>query len=120
MNAHHGTIDHLDVTVVSFGNRVHDAIPAAYLAPAFEAGRTGAVALRQIAPRCTRAQDSENAVQHPSVVTGRDAAWPVRKKKFDHGPFKVRQVVTSAHMKAPTVWKLESHRRSLVIPYMVT
>ena len=120
MNAHHGTIDHLDIAVVGLGNRVHDAVPHARLAPANEAivaGRVRTVAFRQVAPRRTRTQHPENPAQHPPVVNARNATRLVRKKRFDDRPFEVRQVVTSTHVKAPTVWKLESHRERFVNPF---
>jgi len=45
MYAHYGTVNHLGVTVVGLGNRVHDLVPNAGLAPAVKAiiaGRVGA------------------------------------------------------------------------------
>ena len=114
MNTHHGGVDHLDIAVIGLRKRVHDAVPHTGLAPVDEAivaGRVWAVAFRQVAPRCTRTQDPENAVQHPPVVNTWNTARLVRKKRFDDRPFEARQIITSAHAKAPTVWKLESHNR---------
>ena len=120
MNTHHGGVDHLDVAIEGLGNRVHDAIPHTRLAPADEAvvtGDIGAIAFRKIAPRRTGAQHPEDAVQNPPVVNTRHAARFVRKKRFDDRPFEVRQIVAPAHVKAPTVWKPESHRERFVNPF---
>lgn len=106
MNAHHGTVDHLGVTVVSFGNSVHDAVPDACLAPAVEAivaGRVRAITLRQIAPRRAQAQHPEDAIQHASVVNTRNATRLIGKKRVNHGSFKVRKVTASTHVQVPTV-----------------
>ena len=120
MNAHHGTVYHLDIAVIGFGNRDHDAVPDPRLAPTIEAvvaRRIRAVSLRQVAPRRAGAQHPENAAQHPPVVNARHAARLVRKKRFDDRPFEVRQIVASAHVYAPTVWKLESHNGGFVNPF---
>ena len=120
MNAHDRGVDHLDIAVVGLRDGVHEPIPMAGLAPAVEAivaGRVGAVALRQIAPRRARAQHPEDAVQNPPVVDPRHAPWLVRKKRLDDRPFKIRKVIASAHDQAPTVWKLESQCGRFVYPF---
>lgn len=59
MDAHAGPVDHLDVTIISLCNGVHDPVPDAGLGPTAEpvvAGRGRAVATRQISPRRTSAR----------------------------------------------------------------
>lgn len=106
MNAYDGRVDHLDITFSSLGDCVHDAVPDAGFAPPQEAvvaGRVRAVPLRKIAPWRTRAQYPEDTAQHPPVVDTRHAARIVRKQKVDDRPVEVGQVISSAHVQAPTV-----------------
>jgi hypothetical protein len=65
MNAHNGRVDHLDGSIMSSSQCVHDPAPHASPTPANEAivaSGVGAERLRQIAPRCARSQDPKDAI----------------------------------------------------------
>jgi len=56
VHAHDSRIYHLQRRIMSGRQRIHDPVPDASPSPANEAivaSRMGAIALRQIAPRCT-------------------------------------------------------------------
>jgi hypothetical protein len=70
MNAHRG-VDHLDGSIMSSSQCVHDPAPHASPPPANEAivaSGIGAELLRQIAPRCAKSQDPKIAIQDTAVV----------------------------------------------------
>jgi hypothetical protein len=75
MNPDRRRVDHLDVAVVSLGNRVQKPVPNARLAPAVEAvhaGRVRAVAGGDVSPGRARAQPPEDPVQHAPVIDARN------------------------------------------------
>ena len=97
-----GAVDHLDVAFVRGGDRIHQPVPNTRLSPSHEAivaGGARAIALRQVAPRCTRAQHPEDAADHPAVIDARHASRLVGQERLDHAPLEVGQVV-SAHADA--------------------
>ncbi len=95
-----GGVDHLDVTVVSLCDRVHQTIPNACRPPAVVDRGRRAVARRHVRPWHTRAKAPEHAVQHPPVIDPRHPTRLVGKMRLDRLPLEVRQVV-AAHRKAP-------------------
>jgi hypothetical protein len=56
---------------------------------------SSAIALGQVAPRRTRAQHPEDAIQHPSVIDTRHASRLIGQKWLDHAPLEVRQVISA-------------------------
>jgi len=119
MHADGRAVDHLHIALVGGGDGIHQPIPDARFAPAYEAvvaGRVGAITLRKIAPRRARAQHPKDAVQNPSVIDPRYAARPIGQQRRDRLPFEFRQLV-SAHDPAPAVRKLESHPRRRGNPF---
>ena len=89
-------VDHLHGRIVSGCECIHDLIPDACLPPADEAivaGGMGSVAVWQIAPRRTRSQDPEYAVENAPVVHTGNAAWPVGKHRPDGAPRAVSKFV---------------------------
>ena len=69
MHALHGAVDDLNLAVASLDDRVHEPLPHSGLGPALEAnvaGRRGPMALRR-----ERAQDPDDAVQDPPMVSRR-------------------------------------------------
>ena len=80
------------------GDGVHHPIPHACFPPSNEAVAAGgarAVTLRQVAPRRTRTQHPEDAVQHTPVIDARHASRLVRQQRFDHAPLDVGQVISA-------------------------
>jgi hypothetical protein len=111
MHADDGGVDHLDSGIVGYGKRVYDAAPDARPAPSDEAivtGGVGAKMIRQIAPRCSGAQDPEYAIEDTPVVYPRNATWLVRQDGPDGNPFMISEFV--AHDSSPQFWKFESRR----------
>lgn len=109
MDAHDRAVDHLDLAIVGFDDAVHQAIPDACLAPPVEAivgGRVRPISLRQIAPRSTRAQHPEDAVENAAIVGRLAASTVLGQKRFDDAPLEVRQVV--AHDSSSGASQLES------------
>lgn len=95
-------VDHLDVAITRGGDRIHHPIPDARFPPSHEApvaGGARAVALRQAAPRRTRTQHPEDAVQHTPVIDARHASWFVGQQRLNYAPFEFGQVI-SAHVTA--------------------
>ena len=62
--------------------------------------------IRQIAPRCSGAQDPEYAVEDTPVVYPRNATWFVRQHEPDGNPLMISEFV--AHDSSPQFWKFES------------
>ena len=107
MHADDGGVDHLDSGIVGYGKRVYDAAPDARPAPSDEAivtGGVGAKMIRQIAPRCSGAQDPEYAIEDTPVVYPRNATWLVRQDGPDGNPFMISEFV--AHDSSPQFWNL--------------
>jgi hypothetical protein len=108
-------VDHLDVAVISLGDRVHHPVPHACPSPAHEAvvtGRPRPIALGQVAPRRTRTQHPENTVQQPPVIAPWYAPRLVRQQRRDHAPFEIGQII-AAH--AATLNQIKA---ALGIPFM--
>ena len=102
MDPNGGAVDHLDFAVVRDSDGVHQPVPHARLPPSHEAVVTGgawAIALRQVAPRCTRPQYPEDAVQHVAVIDARHSSRLVGQQRLDNAPLEVGQIV-SAHADA--------------------
>ena len=96
---------------MGYGKRVYDAAPDARPAPSDEAivtGGVGAKMIRQIAPRCSGAQDPEYAIEDTPVVYPRNATWLVRQHGPDGNPFMISEFVV--HDSSPQFWKFESRR----------
>lgn len=111
VGANGGAVDHLDVAIVGGADGVHQPVPYARLPPSHEAvvaGGARTVALRQVAPRRSRSQHPEDAVQHAAVIDARHASRLVGQQRLDHAPLEVGQVV-SAHADAESetraIWK---------------
>jgi hypothetical protein len=54
---------------------------------------TAAEIVRQIAPRCARTQDPNDAVEHAAVIYTRHAARLVRQERLDGDPFIIGEFV---------------------------
>ena len=109
MHAHDRAVDHLHVAVMRLHDGIHQPIPDSSLAPAVEAivgRRVRPVSLGHIAPRRTRAQHPEDAVEHAPAFLRLDAAPLCRQQRFDDAPLEVREIV--AHDPGPDVWQRES------------
>gem|GEM_PF-2371925 len=81
VGANGGAVDHLDGAVVGGGDGVHQPVPDTCLSPAHEAvvaGSAWAIPFGQVAPRGTRSQHPEDAVQHSPVIDARHATGLVR------------------------------------------
>ena len=103
MHAHDRAIDHLNFAPMGLGNRRHQPVPDASLAPAIKAivgGRVGSIPFRQIPPRRSRPQNPEDAIHNPSIILRLLATPPLRKYWLDDTPLEIRQVV--AHDQAPS------------------
>jgi hypothetical protein len=80
-------VDHLDLAVVRGTDGVHQPVPHACLPPSVEAvvaGGSRTIAPRQVAPRRSRSQHPEDAVQHPPVIDARHALALVRQQRLDY------------------------------------
>src|ERR1700753_4234423 len=107
MHADNRSVDHLDSGIVGSGKRVYDAAPNTSPPPSNEAVVAGGVRtkrLRQITPRCSRAQDPENAIEDTTVVHARNATRLVRQHCLDGGPLIIREFV--AHDSSPRFGRL--------------
>jgi hypothetical protein len=66
MHSDNRRVDHLNRCVVRCGQRAHDSAPDASSPPPDEAIIGGSMRLQasaQVAPRCARAQDAEDAIE---------------------------------------------------------
>src|ERR1700730_10204087 len=71
MHPHNRRVDHLDGSIMSGSNSVHEPAPYTSPSPANDAviaGSGGNVTFRQIAARGTGSQYPDDAVQAPSIV----------------------------------------------------
>ena len=96
VHAHDRRIDHLNRRIMSGGQRIHDPVPDACPPPADEAivaSRGRSIALRQIAPRCARSQDPEDAIEDTPVVYAGNAARFVREHRSDNAPLIIAEFV---------------------------
>src|SRR5215204_3423545 len=104
VHADNRCVDHLDSGITGAGKCVDDAAPDTGSPPADEtviAGRVRAKMIRQIAPRCPRSQDPEDAVEDTSVVYPRNATRLIRQHRLDGSPFIIREFV--AHDLSPSL-----------------
>src|SRR5215216_1735454 len=102
MHADNGRVDHLHCGVMSAGECIHDLGPYASPSPANEPVVTSGVrteVVRQIAPRCSRPQYPENAIEHAPVVHPWHTARLVRQHWLHSGPFIVAEFI--AHDSSP-------------------
>src|SRR3954466_6078172 len=109
MDANDRRVDHSNVPVVGFCDRVHQAVPHAGLPPAIEAtvdGRWRPITLRQSAHRAPDRNTHKKAVQYPAIIDPRHTARLIRQTRLDRLPLGIRQLI-AAHRKPP-VYELES------------
>src|SRR5882724_5024634 len=102
MHADNGGVYHLNSGVMGSGKRVDDAAPNASPPPTNEAVVAGGVRTKhvgQITPRCSRAQDPEDAIEDTTVVHPRNATRLVRQHGLDGNPFMIGEFV--AHDSSP-------------------
>jgi hypothetical protein len=96
MHADDGGVYHLNSSVMGSGERVDDALPNASPPLTNEAVVAGGVRtkhLGQITPRCSRAQDPEDAIEDTTVVNPRNATRLVRQHGLDGNPFIIGEFV---------------------------
>jgi hypothetical protein len=96
MNAHNRSVYHLDGSIMSSSQCLHNSAPHASPTPANEAivaSGIGAELLWQIAPRCARSQDPKDVIQDSAVIHPWDASRLVRQHRLDGGPFMVGEFV---------------------------
>src|SRR5690242_14080993 len=108
MHTDNGGVDHLDGPVIGNGKRIYDAAPDSRPPPANEpivAGRVRTKGLRQIAPRGSRSQNPENAIEHTTVIYTRNPARFVGKHRLDCSPLFVGEFV--AHDRSTLDQELE-------------
>ena len=108
MDPHDGRIDHLDGGIVSCSKRSHELAPYASPPPANEAiigGSIWAQSSGQVAPRCARAQDPEDAIEDTAVINPPYAARLIWQQRLDGEPFAVGECI--AH-ESSFSWRLES------------
>src|SRR5438445_8885286 len=104
MHADYGRVDHLHRGVMGAGQCAHDLGPDASSSPANKAIVASGVRTEvvwQVAPRCPRSQDPEDAVEDTTVIYPWHTARLVRQQRLDGSPFLVGEFV--AHDSAPSV-----------------
>src|SRR5215510_15318117 len=102
MHADAGGVDHLHSGIVGSSKCVHDTAPDTSPPPTDEAVvacGAGTKHLGQITPRCSRAQDPEDAIEDTTVVNPRNATRLVRQHGLDGNPFIIGEFV--AHRSSP-------------------
>jgi hypothetical protein len=90
VDTHHQRVDHLHRGVMCSGQRVHDACPDSGPLPTNEtivAGGSGALDVRNNAPRRARPQYPEDSVENTSTIHTCHAARLVRKHYSNGAPF---------------------------------
>ena len=93
MHADNGGVDHLDSGIMDRGKCVYDAAPDTSPPPTDEAVVACGVRtkhLGRITPRCSRAQDPEDAIEDTTVVNPRNATRLVRQHGLDGKYFRLR------------------------------
>src|SRR5690625_6118322 len=98
VNADRGTVDHLEVALVSGRNCFVNSVPDAQFPPPHEAvvaGRRRTIALRYVGPGRSRAQAPENPVQHLAIIYPWLAARLVRQQRLNDRPFKISDLVAA-------------------------
>ena len=109
MHANNGGVDHLDSRNMGSRECVYNTAPDTGPPPANKAvvaSSVGAKPLREIAPRCPRSQDPEDAIEHTTVVYPRNATRLVGQHRLDGSPLAVGEFV--AHDSKFPVWEFES------------
>src|SRR6267378_7616684 len=104
MHADNGRVYHLHRGVMSPGECTHDLGPDACSSPANEAIVAGRVRTEvdwQVAPRCSRSQDPEDAIENTTVIHPWHAPRLVGQHRLDGSPFLVGEFV--AHDSVPPV-----------------
>jgi hypothetical protein len=106
MHADNRRVDHLHGGVMGASQSVHDLGPDADARPppandAIVAGGVGAEAAGQIAPRCSRSQDPEDAIEDTTVVHAAQATRLVEQHRLDGSPLIIGEFV--AHHSSPSV-----------------
>src|SRR5690554_6898996 len=112
MNADRGTVDHLEVALVSGRNCFVNSVPDAQFPPPHEAvvaGRRRTIALRYVGPGRSRAQAPENPVQHLAIIHPWLAARLVRQQRLNDRPFKISDLVAASAHHISSFEELESH-----------
>ncbi len=97
VDAHHRGVDHLHRGIMCGGQCVHDACPDSCPPPTNEpivAGRTRAIDVRKIAPRRTRPQYPEDAIENTPIIHTRHAARLVRQHHSNGAPFVVGKLIS--------------------------
>src|SRR5262245_29883774 len=96
MHADNGRVDHLYSRVMGARQRVYNFAPDARPPPANEAIVAGGVRTEvvwQIAPRCPRSQDPEDAIEDTTVIHPRHAAGLVGQHRLNSSPFVVGKFI---------------------------
>src|SRR5262249_19478660 len=102
MHADDRRIDHLQCGVMSASQCIHDPAPDARSTPTNEAVVAGSVRterIRQIAPRCPRSQDPEDATEDTTVIHPWHATRLVGQHRLDGSPLIIGEFV--AHDSSP-------------------
>ena len=95
-----GTVDHLDIALISLRYRLQYPRPVTCLAPAVDAVHTGlmrSVTGRDSAHGAPGAQPPEYPVHYPPVIHSGHPANLRRKHRLNHRPRKIRQIKTRHH-----------------------
>jgi hypothetical protein len=106
MHADNRGVDHLDGCIMSSGECIYDAALDAGPPPADEAvvaSGVGTERIWQIAPRCSRSQHPENAIEDTTVVYPRDHTRLIGQHRVDGGPLIIGEFI--AHDSRPPVWE---------------
>src|SRR5690625_4444656 len=112
VNADRGTVDHLEVALVSGRNCFVNSVPDAQFPPPHEAvvaGRRRTIALGYVGPGRSRAQAPENPVQHLAIIHPWLAARLVRQQRLNDRPFKISDLVAASTHHISSFEELETH-----------
>jgi len=96
MHPHDRTVDHLNLALMSLGNRHHQPVPDAGPAPTIKAivdGCVRSIPLGQIPPRRSRPQHPKDAIHDLSVILRLPAWASLRQHWLNDAPLEIRQVV---------------------------
>src|ERR1041384_549385 len=86
MDANDRRVDHLHGGIMGAGQRVHNADPDASSSPTNEAIVAGRVRTEvdwQVAPRCSRSEDPEDAIEDTTVIHPWHAARLIRQHRLN-------------------------------------
>src|SRR5579872_6114708 len=98
MNPDRGTVDRLEIPVISLRDRLKEPVPDAKLPPSDEAvvtGRARTIALGDVGPWRAGAQPPENAIEHLPIIRSRHAARLVRQQRRNDRPLEVSDLVAA-------------------------